>query len=283
MMVFSASSRAHTSRSMSLTNSACFECPSTSFLASCRFSTRLLYSCGLALRTNSGSLRTEKARNCDGTIPGISVLIPVALTANIPRSRFISPSPSVFSSLLRARWNRSGVTFTEHSARALRQTADAAAGLQLFLRPAGGAARIQTPERRSEATQGPKQSSRSTQQQPDATERSRRAWRPQQTPLPGEVAAESVVRAEVQGAVSLSERWQSVDEKHWLAAGAVDDPDTISAGPTYLLNLLQAEEESLFSPATFPPATLFPSLPFVLLPDEEITISERPMNRANDA
>lgn len=26
---------------------------------------------------------------------------------------------------------------------------------------------------------------------------------------------------------SLSERWQPVDEKHWLAAGAVDDPDSV--------------------------------------------------------
>lgn len=41
-----------TSCSMNVTNSACFECPSTSFLVSCRFSRRALYSCGLALKMN---------------------------------------------------------------------------------------------------------------------------------------------------------------------------------------------------------------------------------------
>jgi len=41
-----------TSCSMSRTNSACLECPRTSFLASCRFSSRASYSWGLALISN---------------------------------------------------------------------------------------------------------------------------------------------------------------------------------------------------------------------------------------
>lgn len=41
-----------TSCSMSLMNSPCFECPSTSFLALCRCSCRTLYSSGLALKTS---------------------------------------------------------------------------------------------------------------------------------------------------------------------------------------------------------------------------------------
>lgn len=41
-----------TSCSMSLMNSPCFECPSTSFLALCRCSCRALNSSGLALKTS---------------------------------------------------------------------------------------------------------------------------------------------------------------------------------------------------------------------------------------
>lgn len=44
--------RYSTSCSMSRTNSACFECPSTSLLTSCRFSSRALNSCGLELKTS---------------------------------------------------------------------------------------------------------------------------------------------------------------------------------------------------------------------------------------
>lgn len=51
-----------TSCSMSLTNSACFDCPSTSFLDSCRFSSLVLYSCGLALKTSQTNLLNTKQR-----------------------------------------------------------------------------------------------------------------------------------------------------------------------------------------------------------------------------
>lgn len=51
-----------TSCSMSLTNSACFDCPSTSFLASCRFSSLVLYSRGLALKTSQTNQLNTKER-----------------------------------------------------------------------------------------------------------------------------------------------------------------------------------------------------------------------------
>lgn len=51
--------------------------------------------------SRSGSLRIEKARNCTGTSPGISVLMPVALTANIPRYKhdICTTAAAIFPSL----------------------------------------------------------------------------------------------------------------------------------------------------------------------------------------